>query len=64
MYKIWVRIKGSVAGTNGYFYSTDNGIYRTDCRQTAKRKCFALYGEYRRIQNLTSARYDFKVMEA
>ena len=63
MYKIWVRIKGSLSGVQGYYYSTDNGIWRSTCRQEAKRKVLALYGEARRVQNMISGRYDFKVVE-
>ena len=61
MYKIWVRVKGSVTGTQGYPYSTDKGIWRSDCRQEAKLKVFALYGEARKFA--TIAQYDFKIVE-
>ena len=61
MFKIWVRMKGSVSGTIGHYYTTRKGVYRTTCREKAKLKCFALYGEARKSS--ISGRYDFKVVE-
>ena len=62
MFKIWVRIKGSVSGTMGYFYSDNKGVWSTDCRKEAKYKMLSLYGKARKFQ--TIAKYDFKIIEA
>jgi len=62
MYKIWVRVKGSVSGTFGHYYNTRNGVWSSDCRLEAKKKVFKLYRQARKSP--ISNRYDFKIIEA